>query len=115
MNRGDTRPFEDQRLGVPGIGTESEADQHLKEMVKNQLDTNVSLQRLIVQNNVTLPVLSLVLLTVIIGLLIWGRMSCVLQTTHLKKISSRVVDLNCTVLCELHLQAHVSLVLSYLS
>lgn len=56
MNRGDTRPFEDQRLGVPGIGTESEADQHLKEMVKNQLDTNVSLQRLIVQNNVTLHV-----------------------------------------------------------
>ncbi|CAH3029833.1 unnamed protein product [Porites evermanni] len=44
MNRGDTRPFEDQRLGVPGIGTESEADQHLKDMVKNQLDTNVSLQ-----------------------------------------------------------------------
>ena len=115
MNKGDTRPFEDQRLGVPGIGTESEADQHLKEMVKNQLDTNVSLQRLIVQNNVTLHVLSLVLLTVIIGVLIWGGMSCVLQTTHLKKISSRVVDLNCTVLCELHLQAHVSLVLSNLS
>lgn len=114
MNRGDTRPFEDQRLGVPGIGTESEADQHLKEMVKNQLDTNVSLQRLIVQNNVTLHVLSLVLLTVIIGLLIWGGMSCVLQTTQ-QKNSSRVVDLNCTVLCELHLQAHVSLVLSYLS
>ena len=52
MNRGDTRPFEDQRLGVPGIGTESEADQHLKDMVKNQLDTNVSLQRLIIQSNV---------------------------------------------------------------
>jgi len=43
MNRGDTKPFEDQRLGVPGGGTESEADQHLREMVKNQLDTNVTL------------------------------------------------------------------------
>ena len=45
MNRGDTKPFEDQRLGVPGGGTESEADQHLREMVKNQLDTNVTLAR----------------------------------------------------------------------
>ena len=45
MNRGDTKPFEDQRLGVPGTGTESEADQHLRGMVKNQLDTNVSLER----------------------------------------------------------------------
>ena len=44
MNRGDTRPFEDQRLGVPGTGTESEADQHLRGMVKNQLDTNVTLE-----------------------------------------------------------------------
>ena len=50
MNRGDTRPFEDQQLGVPGIRTESEADQHLKDMVKTQLDTNVSLQRLLIQN-----------------------------------------------------------------
>lgn len=44
MNRGDTQPFEDQRLGVPGTGTESEADQHLRGMVKNQLDTNVTLE-----------------------------------------------------------------------
>lgn len=48
MNRGDTKPFEDQRLGVPGIGTESEADQHLRGMVKNQLDTNVTLERYVV-------------------------------------------------------------------
>ena len=45
MNRGDTKPFEDQRLGVPGTGTESEADQHLRGMVQNQLDTNVTLER----------------------------------------------------------------------
>ena len=45
MNRNDTRPFEDQRFGVPGVGTESEADQHLKGMVKNQLNTDVTLQR----------------------------------------------------------------------
>ena len=45
MNRNDSKPFEDQRLGVPGTGTESEADQHLRGMVKNQLDTNVTLER----------------------------------------------------------------------
>lgn len=45
MNRDDSKPFEDQRLGVPGTGTESEADQHLRGMVKNQLDTNVTLER----------------------------------------------------------------------
>ena len=45
MNRNDSKPFEDQRLGVPGSGTESEADQHLRGMVKNQLETNVTLER----------------------------------------------------------------------
>ena len=45
MNRSDRKPFEDQRLGVPGTGTESEADQHLRGLVKNQLDTNITLQR----------------------------------------------------------------------
>ena len=45
MNRDDSEPFEDQRLGVPGTVTESEADQHLRGMVKNQLDTNVTLER----------------------------------------------------------------------
>lgn len=45
MNRDDFKPFEDQRLGAPGTGTESEADQHLRGMVKNQLDTNVTLER----------------------------------------------------------------------
>ncbi|KAL9972608.1 hypothetical protein ACROYT_G018944 [Oculina patagonica] len=44
MDRNDSKPFEDQRLGVPGTGTESEADQHLRGMVKNQLDTNVTLE-----------------------------------------------------------------------
>lgn len=44
MNRSDRKPFEDQRLGVPGTGTESEADQHLRGLVKNQLDTNITLQ-----------------------------------------------------------------------
>lgn len=44
MNRNDSKPFEDQRLGVPGSGTESEADQHLRGMVKNQLETNVTLE-----------------------------------------------------------------------
>lgn len=45
MNRDDSQPFEDQRLGVPGTVTESEADQHLRGMVKNQLDTHVTLER----------------------------------------------------------------------
>ena len=45
MNRNDSKPFGDQRLGVPGSGTESEADQHLRGMVKNQLETNVTLER----------------------------------------------------------------------
>lgn len=49
MNRGDTRPFEDQQLGVPGTGTESEADQHLKGMVKNQLDTKITLESQLIQ------------------------------------------------------------------
>lgn len=44
MNRDDSQPFEDQRLGVPGTVTESEADQHLRGMVKNQLDTHVTLE-----------------------------------------------------------------------
>ncbi|XP_068701957.1 RNA-binding protein 41-like isoform X1 [Montipora foliosa] len=44
MNRSDAKPFTDQRLGIPGTGTESEADQHLKGLVKNQLDTNITLQ-----------------------------------------------------------------------
>jgi len=44
MNRDDSQPFEDQRLGVPGMVTESEADQHLRGMVKNQLDTHVTLE-----------------------------------------------------------------------
>ena len=47
MNRDDSQPFEDQRLGVPGTVTESEADQHLRGMVKNQLDTRVTLERYI--------------------------------------------------------------------
>ena len=47
MNRDDSQPFEDQRLGVPGTVTESEADQHLRGMVKNQLDTHVTLERYI--------------------------------------------------------------------
>lgn len=45
MNRDDSQPFEDQRLGIPGTVTESEADQHLRGMVKNQLDTHVTLER----------------------------------------------------------------------
>ena len=45
MNKSDAKPFTDQRLGIPGTGTESEADQHLKGLVKNQLDTNITLQR----------------------------------------------------------------------
>jgi len=45
MNRDDSQPFEDQRLGVPGTVTEYEADQHLRGMVKNQLDTRVTLER----------------------------------------------------------------------
>ena len=45
MNRDDSQPFEDQRLGVPGTVTESEADRHLRGMVKNQLDTHVTLER----------------------------------------------------------------------
>lgn len=44
MNRDDSQPFEDQRLGIPGTVTESEADQHLRGMVKNQLDTHVTLE-----------------------------------------------------------------------
>ena len=45
MNRDDSQPFEDQRLGVPGTVAESEADQHLRGMVKNQLETHVTLER----------------------------------------------------------------------
>ena len=45
MNRDDSQPFEDQRLGVPGMVAESEADQHIRGMVKNQLDTHVTLER----------------------------------------------------------------------
>lgn len=40
-----TVPFENQQLGVPGRGTQSEAEDHLKDMLKTQLETNVSFQR----------------------------------------------------------------------
>lgn len=46
LNTGDVEPYEDQRMGVPGKGTQSEAEEHLKRMVQNQLDTKVSLERL---------------------------------------------------------------------
>lgn len=45
MNDRDHTPFADQRSDQPGDGTESEAEQQLKRMIHNQLDTNISLQR----------------------------------------------------------------------
>ena len=38
-------PFENQQLGVPGKGTQTEAEDHLKDMLKTQLETNVTFQR----------------------------------------------------------------------
>ncbi|XP_028400022.1 RNA-binding protein 41-like isoform X2 [Dendronephthya gigantea] len=35
-------PCENQQLGLPGKGTKSEAEDHLQEMLKTQLDTNVT-------------------------------------------------------------------------
>jgi hypothetical protein len=35
-------PYENQQLGLPGKGTRSEAEDHLEEMLKTQLDTNVT-------------------------------------------------------------------------
>ena len=34
-------PYESQQLGLPGKGTRSEADDHLQELLKTQLDTGV--------------------------------------------------------------------------
>ena len=45
MDTKDSVPYEDQRFGVPGKRTESEAEQQLKRMVQTQLDTSVTLQR----------------------------------------------------------------------
>ena len=45
MDTKDAAPYEDQRFGIPGKKTESEAEQQLKRMVQTQLDTNVTLQR----------------------------------------------------------------------
>lgn len=39
-----TVPFENQQLGVPGKGTQTEAEDHLKDMLKTQLQTNVTFQ-----------------------------------------------------------------------
>ncbi|XP_048589812.1 RNA-binding protein 41 isoform X1 [Nematostella vectensis] len=44
MCRHDAVPYEDQRLGEPGEGTETEAEQQLKRMLQNQLDTDVTLE-----------------------------------------------------------------------
>ncbi|XP_046852262.1 RNA-binding protein 41-like [Xenia sp. Carnegie-2017] len=38
-------PYENQQLGAPGKGTISEAEDHLQDMLKTQLDTKVSLNR----------------------------------------------------------------------
>ena len=38
-------PCENQQLGLPGKGTKSEAEDHLQEMLKMQLDTNVTFHR----------------------------------------------------------------------
>ena len=35
-------PYENQQLGLPGTGTRSEAEDHLQEMLKTQLDTDVT-------------------------------------------------------------------------
>ena len=35
-------PYENQQLGLPGVGTKSEAEDHLQEMLKTQLDTNAT-------------------------------------------------------------------------
>ena len=45
LNANDAEPYEDQRLEAPGVGTQSEAEEHLKKMVENQLNTNISLER----------------------------------------------------------------------
>jgi hypothetical protein len=37
-------PYENQQLGLPGMGTRSEAEDHLQEMLKTQLDTKATLQ-----------------------------------------------------------------------
>lgn len=37
-------PYENQQLGLPGLGTRSEAEDHLQEMLKTQLDTKVTFQ-----------------------------------------------------------------------
>jgi hypothetical protein len=37
-------PYENQQLGLPGMGTRSEAEDHLQEMLKTQLDTKTTLQ-----------------------------------------------------------------------
>lgn len=47
MNTKDTAPYEDQRFGVPGKKTQSEAEQQLKRMIQTQLDTSVTLQRFV--------------------------------------------------------------------
>jgi len=47
MDGRDKTPFADQRSDQPGEGTESEAEQQLKRMVQNQLDTNISLERFV--------------------------------------------------------------------
>ena len=36
-------PYENQQLGLPGMGTKSEAEDHLQEMLKTQLDTNATI------------------------------------------------------------------------
>ena len=61
MNRSDRKPFEDQRLGVPGTGTESEADQHLRGLVKNQLDTNITLQRYLMPRLITIMIIIIII------------------------------------------------------
>lgn len=38
-------PYENQQLGLPGNGTQSEAEIQLQEMLKTQLDTSVSFPR----------------------------------------------------------------------
>lgn len=45
MNTKDVTPFKDQRFDQPGEGTESEAEQQLKRMVQNQLDTTLTIER----------------------------------------------------------------------
>lgn len=45
MNAKDGTPFADQRSDQPGEGTVSEAEQQLKRMVQNQLDTSLSFER----------------------------------------------------------------------